>query len=113
MESIIVTVKTNGKFGDAEFLIKEIQEFGIVNYIQYRKDGEFKKFYKQGFLKYNNEYYQLSLYFSLSNPINILKKELKGKYSITKVPLQESKYDAKGRFVGDRKAVNWSYKILN
>lgn len=100
--------------GYIEIQINKILEFGIQNWKSYRKDGGFKKFNRNGYIRTNDDdYIEILSYGNFNNPINILKRKLMGKFSTNKISYFESKYDTRGRYVGERKATNWYYKILN
>ena len=97
-----------------EININDITEFGIQNWKSYRKDGKFKKFNKNGYIRTKgNECIEILLHGNFNNSVNVLKRILKGKFSTRKDTDLDFKYDARGSYVGERKATNWYYTILN
>ena len=102
----IVTTRIEDEFKEVEFLTSSIVEFGITCHPSYRKDGGFKKWYKQGYIISNDVRYKC-----FESRISDLKEIFKGKFISSKYTMSECKYSPKGRYIGERKATNWKYEI--
>lgn len=85
-----------------ELDINTITEFGIVNEKSWNNNGTFKKWWKRGYVRANSEFYLIWN----EGVIKDIKEALKGKYVSSKSICVEYKNDA------ERKAVDWSYKII-
>lgn len=91
-----------------EILVDSITEFGIIRQPLYYKHGGFKKFNKRGYVVSNGIRYLCGDYH-----IPDLKLKFKGRTSLSKTPVKVFKYDGNGNPHGERRAINWTYKIDN
>lgn len=95
-------------FTSVSIKYNDITEFGIVNWRSRGKNFRFLKFHKSGYVRTDTG---LTVKFA-SEMVATLKSMMKSDIkSTTKDTLVEAKYNAKGRWVGDRKATNWSYVV--
>jgi hypothetical protein len=93
-------------FEDTEIDPSKIRLFGFVNRSVKKRDGSFKKFYKEGFIRTldGNYYKDVSKFY-----INELKQMFHGKYTVTKDTIMQYKKTRGG--MATRTATDWTYTI--
>lgn len=107
METITFLTRLDSEFKDVEVTTANITEFGVTCSPVFRSKGGFKKWFKRGYMIAEGNYYYCRL-----SLISDLKTQFKGQIIKTeKHTMTEQKYLAKGQYVGERKAVNWYYRI--
>ena len=100
---MIMIIFKEGRFMEVEVNIESITSFGVYHTETFFRNGNFKRFFKKGFIEYEGTNVSC-----LPRHINELKTALTNKFTIEKEKVSVLKKD-----FSKAEAINWTYRVKN